>query len=937
MKIHSYGKKLMAVACSVVMLVSCMVFAPASAAVTSLGSWDLESASTNTNRAWGVATSSSNNKVANEYSMKQVSSVEGAHSGTGVAVAKYILNGDTLTDARGDYLKMPAGRLGIGTDKQCLAKGTYYRVVFWYKVVNMPVDADILLIAGSINWANAVNNTPSVLGTVQLKTTTKTDEWMKADLIIQNTNLDTNMAGLHVVLKTSDNTQSAGTEVWLDDFEYYTFAESDLVTVTLDPNYAGAAATTEKGLSGMPISTVLTRGGGYTFLGWFTEAEGGDQVTAFPDADTTLYAHWDEPQGTWYTVTFHANGGTLTGGATAAYEENTAITVTDPVRPGWEFLGWYDDAEAGTKIETVTGDIDVYAHWNKVGTVAEIDGLQSFETASISDLTFNANKPLELSTEENHTFAGGTSLKRSVSGGENGQRARPRLLLGDVTPGKSYTISFWAKSAKAEPTGCVGDFKFWLGTYDKSTLADKISAEAWSPTGNVDTHTLQPLSNVSSGSLSSDNGISNVQLSNDLPTEWTRYTVTIDSVTAHKGAAENCLVLGYTDNVSAAGVGPYDWTNTLYIDDIQIVETDTLADVHTYEKIPADKYGYNEGVPGQLAGTGNGREVTEEVMNHSFGLGGVGHTAKVSLHYTKNGEEQWAYNSFSDCITALYNADATIRKVTPGNTYLVSAWLYSATETTVGVQLYTAGSAGSWLVDPNETIATKQVALAANTWTQVTLAGAVPTKTSGGKTCQYLALAFANTAVNGEAGATEAVYVDDTKVQELGALEEFSGNVALYVNDNDARYDGQHGALRLLGGYKIADGQYDKATINGVTYTVKQRGIILANESQTNLSLFSKEGEHCIKISTAKSPATVCWEDFDKDNDGIKDFITYSLLLKGFSSTTADTKYNFRPYVTVDMDGEEVTFYGKLSTVSWNAAVEQYESVNGVTLDKDLV
>ena len=122
-----------------------------------------------------------------------------------------------------------------------------------------------------------------------------------------------------------------------------------------------------------------------------------------------------------------------------------------------------------------------------------------------------------------------------------------------------------------------------------------------------------------------------------------------------------------------------------------------------------------------------------------------------------------------------------------------------------------------------------------------------------------------------------------------------------------------------------------------MTYTVKQRGIILANESQTNLSLFSKEGEHCIKISTAKSPATVCWEDFDKDNDGIKDFITYSLLLKGFSSTTADTKYNFRPYVTVDMDGEEVTFYGKLSTVSWNAAVEQYESVNGVTLDKDLV
>ena len=930
MKIHSYGKKLMAVACAVVMLVSCMVFAPVSAAVTSLGSWDLESASTNTNRAWGEINSSSNNKVANEYSMKQVSSVEGAHSGTGVAVAKYIQNGTALTDARGDYLKMPAGRLGIGTTNQCLAKGTYYRVVFWYKVVNMPVDADILLIAASINWAGAVNNTPSVLGTVQLKTTTKTDEWMKADLIIQNTNLDTSMAGLHVVLKTSDNTQSAGTEVWLDDFEYYTFAESDLVTVTLGPNYAGAATTTEKGLSGMPISTVLTREGGYTFLGWFTEAEGGDQVEKFPDADTTLYAHWDEPQGTWYTVTFHAKGGTLTGGATAMYEDGAALTMTDPVRPGWEFLGWYDAAENGTKIETVTGNIDVYAHWKKVGTVAEIDGLQSFEASA--DLAMKRFTWVE--GEENHTFAGNGALKVAVNSVFS-QRGRPRLILQSngqdliVEPGKSYTVSFWMRTVKnAYNAG------YYLATMADNSRDGDIQKEAANQASNEksDVHKLQTLTSTSVGTFyyggaeSTDGKGTEVGKMALKAGEWTQVTATF-TAEAQVDGKPSYLALGLVSEKNGALVGC-----DFYIDDIQVAETDTLADVHTYEAKETGKYSYNNGEADKLAGTGNGREVTDEVMNHSFGLGGVGHTAKVTLHYKNDKGEQWAYNNYNDCITGLYNADATIRKVTPGNTCLVSAWLYSATETTVGVQLYTAGSAGSWLVAPNETIATKQVALAANTWTQVTLAGAVPTITKDGITCQYLALAFANTAENGEAGATEAVYVDDTKVQELGALKEFSGNVALYVNGNDARYDGQHGALRLLGGYRIADGQYDKATINGVTYTVKQRGIILANESQTNLSLFSKEGQHCIKISTAKNLAKVCWTE-----SKTKDFITYSLLLKGFSSTTADTKYNFRPYVTVDMDGEEVTFYGKLSTVSWNAAVKQYESVNGVTLDKDLV
>ena len=33
---------------------------------------------------------------------------------------------------------------------------------------------------------------------------------------------------------------------------------------------------------------------GHVFLGWFTEAEGGQRVTAdfVPEADMTLYAHW---------------------------------------------------------------------------------------------------------------------------------------------------------------------------------------------------------------------------------------------------------------------------------------------------------------------------------------------------------------------------------------------------------------------------------------------------------------------------------------------------------------------------------------------------------------------------------------------------------------------------------------------------------------------
>ena len=37
---------------------------------------------------------------------------------------------------------------------------------------------------------------------------------------------------------------------------------------------------------------------GYTLLGWFTEAEGGDRVTLdnVYTKDTTVYAHWERPR-----------------------------------------------------------------------------------------------------------------------------------------------------------------------------------------------------------------------------------------------------------------------------------------------------------------------------------------------------------------------------------------------------------------------------------------------------------------------------------------------------------------------------------------------------------------------------------------------------------------------------------------------------------------
>lgn len=809
----SYAKKALAILMTLALLASCLAVAGVSAASAQdyyyqfggTNKWNVDETSYHSSY-W----SQPSNAPVNKGGGASAKIVQAADNPTGSGYAMemaYAANLDGTTNTQCySVFSLPnttgATRDGRSTSQTIhLLKGTLYEITVQYKVVNFVSAADLYVTIGMGNLNDGSKTLPTN-NAVLTNITEATDGWVTKTAYFANTDKN----GAYIVLKMQDDTNRAGTNIQIGSIKIQPI---DPVSYTMDLNYGGRTPSTMQAVAGQTIANVVSdpvRLHGYTFLGWFTQADGGEQVTEFPAASTTLYAHWQAPAEPLYELTFNANGGTLIGDPTEEYLAGETITQK-AVRSGYDFLGWQN--AAGETVAVAPAEATALtAAWQKLGNYSPLDGLQSFETVSIGDLTFNTNKPLELSTEENHTFAGGISLKRNIVMGDNGQRSRPRLLLGDVTPGKSYTVSFWAKSAKAEPTGCTGDFKFWLGTYDKSTLADKISAEAWSPTGNVDTHTLQPLSNVSSGSLSSDNGISNVQLSNDLPTEWTRYAVTIDSVTAHKGAAENCLVLGYTDNVSAWGVGPDNWTNTLYIDDIQIAETSTLdQDVHTYE---AKALGTEA-----VAGTENARTVTYDVMNHTFGFGGAGHTVKIDLAQQSTG------------CTALYNADGTILELEGGSIYELSAWVYSETPATVKVYARAAASTENeaWFGASSAQLAEKEVNLPGNQWTKVDLQAVVPMGED------YTALALG---VDKGTSATEAVYLDDTSFTtshpiqdyEKVAKEEVIGRGAALATDRNHTEGGQNSLKLTLSGTAKAERTYSVLNALG--------GYIAVKKSDTN-------------------------------------------------------------------------------------------------------
>src|SRR5699024_508846 len=109
-------------------------------------------------------------------------------------------------------------------------------------------------------------------------------------------------------------------------------------TATFDSN-GGTAATpstiTKK--YGEQLGTLPTTSRtGYTFVGWFTEATDGNQIsesTTMPINGATYYSHWSINQ---YTLTVKANGGTwnnTTSNSTIRQNYGSTKTIANPTAP----------------------------------------------------------------------------------------------------------------------------------------------------------------------------------------------------------------------------------------------------------------------------------------------------------------------------------------------------------------------------------------------------------------------------------------------------------------------------------------------------------------------------------------------------------------------------------------------------------------------------
>ena len=185
------------------------------------------------------------------------------------------------------------------------------------------------------------------------------------------------------------------------------------VSIFWDVSYdsvGGTSVSPERVISGGHVTepTPPTRSG-YTFVGWYWEAE---YVTMFNfvtdviTADTTLFAKWQVDEIFW-DFTFVSNGGSAVTPQSVANATH-ATEPTPPTKPGYTFVAWYKDIGLSMlwdfDVDVVTADTSVYARWAFGTSTVTFDSQGGSAVASKTVLTGIIITPPTAPTRAGYSF-----------------------------------------------------------------------------------------------------------------------------------------------------------------------------------------------------------------------------------------------------------------------------------------------------------------------------------------------------------------------------------------------------------------------------------------------------------------------------------------------------------------------------------------------------
>ncbi len=266
--------------------------------------------------------------------------------------------------------------------------------------------------------------------------------------------------------------------------------------------------TYEKGIASLADASKT----GYTFAGWYTDAEYSIQVesiSATQTGDIKLYAKWTVNT---YNISYKNSDGTdievnvVMNPSTYTYGVGLSSLGT-VAKEGYTFAGWYSDPDGGTKVESIsatqTEDVVLYARFtvNSYTITYELDGGTN-GVGNPSTYTYGVGvSSFAEASKEGHTFAGWyldeafTSPVTSIGTTETGEvnlyakfTVNSYGITYELNGGtngagnpSAYTygtgVSSFANASKEGHT-----FKGW---YDAATGGTKVESISGTQTGDI--------------------------------------------------------------------------------------------------------------------------------------------------------------------------------------------------------------------------------------------------------------------------------------------------------------------------------------------------------------------------------------------------------------------------------------------------------------------
>ena len=293
--------------------------------------------------------------------------------------------------------------------------------------------------------------------------------------------------------------------------------EAVKVTITFDTD-GGKSVNPIKAAKGDIIRLPKTEKEGYSFLGWYTEKDGGI-LLGIPGSemkavkDMTAYALWEKEAGKdtdndndpeTCKVTFHAGKGTIKVKELTIIKDGS-LYLPMPEREGYDFTGWYLDDNltqfAGAYHDTyrITRDTDFYAKWEKSkdnsgnngdseNSENTEDNDNSGETLNTYTIKYDANGGKTKNASVKVVMGGSVKLPNAEREGYTfkGWYTDRQVFIG--TEGETYkpsrSISLYARWEKTEKDNQDNNTEN-TGDKDNKNTSDKNQNTSGTVSGNT--------------------------------------------------------------------------------------------------------------------------------------------------------------------------------------------------------------------------------------------------------------------------------------------------------------------------------------------------------------------------------------------------------------------------------------------------------------------